>query len=240
MNEREALIAAREAAKTFAKQHAAELAQNLNEWQDTGLLPSACRLRELHEICRPLGNRDTLALAEGFANRACRDYAARAAEATQPAAADPLLGATAWLCAAITDCRTSDIAGRLLIGYNRAFRLIEAVNASQAPAGVEAAQQGQEALIVDVFRIDGDDPFICAVRGKATIDVLTQIEADIREHADFGKGEGIYRFEPTWYAGQFDEYGRCELRPGWELEEVGFEAFPQESNPQEGHSDASR
>lgn len=91
--------------------------------------------------------------------------------------------------------------------------------------------QPREALIVDVYRAEGDDPFICAVRGRATIEVLTQIETAIREHADFAKGDGVYRFEPIWFAGQFGEYGQCELRPGWGFDEVGYEAPGQESLP---------
>lgn len=81
------LIAARDAARTFAVQHAQELARNLNQWQDTGLLPAECKLRELHEICRPIGNSDTMALAESYANRACREVAALAsAPAAEPVA----------------------------------------------------------------------------------------------------------------------------------------------------------
>lgn len=94
--------------------------------------------------------------------------------------------------------------------------------------GVQAGREAEQpALIVDVYHAEGDDPFICAVRGKATIDVLTQIEEAIRENADFGKGDGVYSYEPTWFAGQFGEYGQCELRPGWGFDEIGFEGATQ-------------
>lgn len=101
---------------------------------------------------------------------------------------------------------------------------------ASAPPAEPAAPQAS--LIVDVYRAEGDDPFICAVHGKATIEVLTQIEEAIREHADFGKGDGVYRYEPEWFAGQFGEYGQCELRPGWGFDEVGFDPPGRESLPQ--------
>lgn len=103
---------------------------------------------------------------------------------------------------------------------------------SELEAASASASQAQPALTVDVYRAEGDDPFICAVRGKATIEVLTEIEAAIREHADFGKGDGVYRFEPTWFAGQFGEYGQCELRPGWGFDEIGYAATSEDSDPQ--------
>lgn len=103
---------------------------------------------------------------------------------------------------------------------------------SELEAASASASQAQPALTVDVYRAEGDDPFICAVRGKATIEVLTEIEAAIREHADFGKGDGVYRFEPTWFAGQFGEYGQCELRPGWGFDEIGYAATSEDPDPQ--------
>ena len=81
--ERDSLTKFNVAAKEFAAQHVAELARNLNQWQDTGLLPDECKLRELNLLCFKISPFNSAMLAESIANRACRDAAALA----QPVAA---------------------------------------------------------------------------------------------------------------------------------------------------------
>ena len=85
----------------------------------------------------------------------------------------------------------------------------------------EPAQPVALPLTVDVCFIDGDDPFICTVHGKITVDALSEIEADIHENPDFGNG--VYSYNVTRFNGQYGFEGRCELPPGWELDEIGYE-----------------
>ena len=88
---------------------------------------------------------------------------------------------------------------------------------------LQSAQPVALPLTVDVCFIDGDDPFICTVHGKITVDALSEIEADIHENPDFGKGDGVYSYNVTRFNGQYGFEGRCELPPGWELDEIGYE-----------------
>ena len=60
------------AAKAFAAAHPLDLAKDLNEWQDTGLLPQGC-LRQLAEILEPMDAMRNLSIAEHYAERAIRD-----------------------------------------------------------------------------------------------------------------------------------------------------------------------
>ena len=90
-------------------------------------------------------------------------------------------------------------------------------------ASLQSAQPVALPLTVDVCFIDGDDPFICTVHGKITVDALSEIEADIHENPDFGKGDGVYSYNVTRFNGQYGFEGRCELPPGWELDEIGYE-----------------
>lgn len=78
-------------------------------------------------------------------------------------------------------------------------------------------------LQVTVFICADVDPFICEVNGKCNIDALEEIEKDINECHDDMDEAGNYTFECTWFPGQYDELGRCELAPGWELNQIKFE-----------------
>lgn len=87
-----------------------------------------------------------------------------------------------------------------------------------------------EGLEVTFCLCHGADPFICAVNGNCTIDNLDEIEKEVRENSyDDMKLDGRYKFRCAWYAGEYGEYGVCEIAPGWELELINFEP-PQESN----------
>jgi len=74
----------------------------------------------------------------------------------------------------------------------------------------------------------GDDPFIYAVRGMATLAVLDEIEAELLSNSDdhLDKGAGEYLFTASYIEGQYGEFGRCELPPGWELSQDSFAAAP--------------
>lgn len=89
----------------------------------------------------------------------------------------------------------------------------DAITAPQPAQPSEPAQPVALPLTVDVCFIDGDDPFICTVHGKITVDALSEIEADIHENPDFGKGDGVYSYNVTRFNGQYGFEGRCELPP---------------------------
>lgn len=79
-------------------------------------------------------------------------------------------------------------------------------------------------LVVKVWNGgDDDDAFICAVNGEVTIDRLAEIEEELRGEHEFSSGPGEYVYEATYDDGQYDDWGRCEIAPGWELTEVSFE-----------------
>jgi len=80
------------------------------------------------------------------------------------------------------------------------------------------------APLIEVFHQSGDTPFVCGVNGHVTTAMLDEIEADIGNNAGdtLCKGDGVYLFRATRFAGQYGEEGRCEIAPGWELEMVLF------------------
>ncbi|MEB0311534.1 hypothetical protein QN382_19865 [Pseudomonas sp. 10B1] len=81
-------------------------------------------------------------------------------------------------------------------------------------------------LVVKVFHGgDEDEPFICAVNGECRVSVLCDIEELLMgEDHEFSSGSGEYTYKAAYDAGQYDEMGRCENLPYWELTEIGFEA----------------
>lgn len=84
--------------------------------------------------------------------------------------------------------------------------------------------RSREDLIVKVFHAGGDDdPFICAVNGEVTVDALAEIEEELKGEHEFSSGPGDYTYSAVWDDGQYDEMGRCELAPYWELTEIAFE-----------------
>jgi hypothetical protein len=79
-------------------------------------------------------------------------------------------------------------------------------------------------LIVKVYNAGGDDePFICAVNGEVTVDALAKIEEGLNGEHEFSSGPGDYTYIAVYDYGQYDEMGRCELAPYWELSEIAFE-----------------
>ena len=79
-------------------------------------------------------------------------------------------------------------------------------------------------LVVKVFNAgDDDDAFICAVNGEVSIDGLSGIEEELAGDHKFSSGPGEYTYEAAYNDGQYDDMGRCEFRPCWELTEIGFE-----------------
>jgi hypothetical protein len=84
------------------------------------------------------------------------------------------------------------------------------------------SQPVREPLTVDVFYLEGHDPFICGVYGKLSLGALSEIESDIQGNPDFQKGDGVYSYSVTRFEGQYGFEGRCELAPGWELCEASY------------------
>lgn len=80
-------------------------------------------------------------------------------------------------------------------------------------------------LTIRVMHEGGDErPLITAVNGECTIESLSDIEEQLREH-EFGDGPGDYVFEAFFMDAQKDDYGRTELSAFWELTQVRFQIF---------------
>lgn len=82
-------------------------------------------------------------------------------------------------------------------------------------------------LTIDLLVMDDAcEPYICGVRGACTIEDLQAIEKEIVENRDgYLPTDGTYTIEASFFKGQYGEYGRCELAPGWEWEIVEFSPF---------------
>lgn len=82
-------------------------------------------------------------------------------------------------------------------------------------------------VAIDLFVMDECcDPYICGVRGSCTIEDLQAIQKEIVENrVDHLPNPGTYAIEAFWYAGQFDEHGRCEMPPAWEWEIADYSPF---------------
>ncbi|WP_407210269.1 hypothetical protein [Citrobacter portucalensis] len=82
-------------------------------------------------------------------------------------------------------------------------------------------------VTIDLFVMDDAcTPYICGVRGACTIEDLQAIEKEIIENRDERlPTDGTYAIEANFFSGQYGEYGRCELAPGWEWEVVEFSPF---------------
>lgn len=77
-------------------------------------------------------------------------------------------------------------------------------------------------LKIEVFSMQGDEPFICAVYGKCTTYDLAEIELEMKSMLEDFVNDGDYEISCNYFKGQYGEYGRCELPPGWELSITGF------------------
>lgn len=71
---------------------------------------------------------------------------------------------------------------------------------------------------------------IFVIGGSGLLVDLDQIETDVNDEESselFKKGHGEYVFECHWNAGQYGEFGMCELPPWWDIEEVAFKSYEQ-------------
>lgn len=89
------------------------------------------------------------------------------------------------------------------------------------------SEDGKRNVLAEVFFQQGDDPFICAVRGRICVEQLEAAQRDFRENLpdELEQGDGIYTFDFVYEKGQYDEFGRCEIAPGWGFDFVSFAAF---------------
>lgn len=89
------------------------------------------------------------------------------------------------------------------------------------------SEDGKRNVLAEVFFQKGDDPFICAVRGRICVEQLEEAQRDFRENLpdELEQGDGIYTFDFFYEKGQYDEFGRCEIAPGWGFDFVSYAAF---------------
>jgi hypothetical protein len=84
----------------------------------------------------------------------------------------------------------------------------------------------KDRLLIDVCYIEGDDPFICGVYGKAPLNTLADIEAQLCQSIEEEDGllteEGEYRFTARYEPAQRGDYGRIECEAYWDLTQVSF------------------
>lgn len=87
----------------------------------------------------------------------------------------------------------------------------------------------KDELKISVAYTKGDDPFICHVNGKCTIQDLQEIESELQNVISDSHEEGEYFLDCQYFAGQYGEYGRCELEPGWELTIDSYTPIPEDA-----------
>jgi hypothetical protein len=95
------------------------------------------------------------------------------------------------------------------------------------------SEDGKRNVLAEVFFQKGDDPFICAVRGRICVEQLEAAQRDFRENLpdELEQGDGIYTFDFFFEKGQYDEFGRCEIAPGWGFDFVSYAAFEAADEP---------
>ena len=95
------------------------------------------------------------------------------------------------------------------------------------------SEDGKRNVLAEVFFQQGDDPFICAVRGRICVEQLEAAQRDFRENLpdELEQGDGIYTFDFFYEEGQYDEWGRCEIAPGWGFDFVSYAAFEDAEEP---------
>jgi ribosomal protein L37AE/L43A len=95
------------------------------------------------------------------------------------------------------------------------------------------SEDGKRNVLAEVFFQKGDDPFICAVRGRICVEQLEAAQRDFRENLpdELEQGDGIYTFDFFYEKGQYDDFGRCEIAPGWGFDFVSYAAFEAADEP---------
>ena len=99
----------------------------------------------------------------------------------------------------------------------------------QVEYDANAWRNGEESVWIEVFNIEGDDPFICAISGKITVEQLALIQAEILEYREdyFEKGSGLYVFRCAHCQAHYDNVGMTEPAH-WETDFESYSPFPWE------------
>ena len=92
-----------------------------------------------------------------------------------------------------------------------------------------AWRNSEESVWIEVFNSEGDDPFISAITGQITVELLALIQAEILEYREdyFEKGSGLYVFRCTHYQAHHDNVGMTEPAH-WETDFESYSPFPWE------------
>jgi len=133
------------------------------------------------------------------------------------------------------DRQLAEAQGRIATLRETADRATERADDLQSQLAAQRARDGRDAdwktkeneTHIAVLYLAGDPPFIYAVRGMATEESISECNAALAADPDayFGHGDGEYVFSVSYFSGQYDEYGRCEFPPGYEMHEQGYEAI---------------
>ncbi|CAI8795238.1 DUF551 domain-containing protein [Pseudomonas sp. IT-P12] len=102
-----------------------------------------------------------------------------------------------------------------LIAENEALR----DDLEQAKYDADAWRNQEESLWVEVYRSEGDDPFISAVQGSICIEELTKIQDVFLQYPEeyFEHGSGLYVFRCDHHQAHYDNVGMTEPAH-WEIE----------------------
>jgi hypothetical protein len=79
-------------------------------------------------------------------------------------------------------------------------------------------------LLVTLIRIRGSDPTVCRVEGDCGVEDLQMIERDesVAQAGEFDGPDGYYTYRAHFFSGQYGDFGRCEIAPHIDLEQVAF------------------
>ena len=82
----------------------------------------------------------------------------------------------------------------------------------------------KDRLTIDVFYQASNTPFITGVYGPCCVELLQEIEEQLREPDSglYREGDGTYRFKVRYIEAQIDQYGRFECTDYYDLEFVQF------------------
>ena len=94
----------------------------------------------------------------------------------------------------------------------------------------ELASSSDGSVVVKIFYVRGDEPFVFFINGAISIEGITEIEKECSENCSemFEDGEGEYTFEAVYDGG--DEH----VRPYWDLEKLAFSPILATPTPGEG------
>ena len=99
----------------------------------------------------------------------------------------------------------------------------------QSQYDANAWRNGEESVWIEVFNSEGDDPFISAISGQITVELLALIQAEILEYREdyFEKGSGLYVFRCAHCQAHYDNVGMTEPAH-WETDFESYSPFPWE------------